>query len=118
MSTNTIVLGLKPWLLLMVPNLALMTIMLMSYHPSRSPKNKSATTGISDPSQSASLAAPPSGQQSAPTPGVVPEGSTAWLANVQGLQNLMGFMYVSFSNYPSLSLDLWFDVSNIGSQLR
>lgn len=81
--------GLRPWLLLLVPNVALLYIMLSSYQTSKSTKPTGSYTSITNPAQMfASQATPPA---------LAAEGSREWLANVQGLQNLMGFLCASLN---------------------
>jgi len=58
--------------------------MLLFYHTPQKPSGGRPTVHIADPSFSASAQLPSSGP--------VIEGSAAWLANIQGLQNLMGFI--------------------------
>lgn len=82
--TVTFEIGLRPWLVLLVPNVALLYVMLSSYQNSKFSKNANSDTSISNPAQLFESQAVP--------PGPAAEGSKEWLANVQGLQNLMGFM--------------------------
>lgn len=71
---------------MLLPNTAIISVMLSSYHVPQKPLNGRPSTHIADPSLPASAQLPSSGP--------VVEGSAAWLANIQALQNLMGSMYV------------------------
>ena len=84
--------GYQPKLILILPNVVVLSVMLFVYHAPPVPLPSTAThTSIADPSRSASSLLP--------TPNPVPEGSAAWLANIQAIQNLMGAVYVSFCAY-------------------
>lgn len=76
--------GYQPRFLLLVPSVAIMTIMITSYQAPTKPPIKADYTNIADPSVSASAQSPAAGPAT--------EGSAAWLANIQAIQNLMGFV--------------------------
>jgi hypothetical protein len=81
--------GYKPWLLMLFPNIGIISVMLLSYHAPEKPSSGRPRTHIADPFLSASAQPPSSGPAA--------EGSAAWLANIQALQNLMGLMYVQLT---------------------
>ncbi|KAF8322741.1 hypothetical protein DL93DRAFT_2071698 [Clavulina sp. PMI_390] len=74
----------KPRLLLVAPSVALLAVMIANYHSPPAPATWHNHTEIADPSVSL-LSQPPVG-------GLATEGSSAWLANIQAIQNLMGFV--------------------------
>ncbi|KAF8340631.1 Peroxin/Dysferlin domain-containing protein, partial [Cantharellus anzutake] len=75
----------QPKLLLFVPNVVILCIMLITYQPSQNiPRSNGTRTTITDPSRSI--------RSHPPLPVPASEGSAAWLANVQGVQNLMGLV--------------------------
>ena len=70
--------GYYPRLILLLPNIFILTIIVLA-HPS-------STSLESGPSITEEIRPPPRA--------TAREGSTEWLANIQGIQNLMGLMYV------------------------
>lgn len=71
-------LGFFPKLTLLIPNTLLVAILLRTYPAQAANASQDAKDGI----------------PSAPPPQVF-EGTAVWQANLQGIQNLMGFAYVS-----------------------
>ena len=78
--------GHQPKLLMILPNAAMLYVMAHMYQsPPKVPQSNGTRTIIVDPTKSAS--------SPMPAPPLPPEGSTAWLANIQALQNFMGLAY-------------------------
>lgn len=74
--------GYYPRLILLLPNIIVLAIIIVAH-----PRHASSETMASITEQ---IRSPPRTN--------VREGSTEWLANLQGLQNLMGLLYVTTSS--------------------
>ena len=77
--------GYYPRLILLLPNIIVLTVIVMAHPPHTSSESASSITE--------EIRSPPRHS--------VREGSAEWLANIHGIQNLMGLMYVTTSTtYP------------------
>jgi hypothetical protein len=70
--------GYYPRLILLLPNIIILTVIIVAHPPRTSPESRASITE----------------QIRSPPRTTAREGSTEWLANLQGLQNLMGMLYV------------------------
>lgn len=74
--------GYHPRLILLLPNIIVLAIIIVSHPPRTSLESRASIT-----------------EQIRPPPRAnAREGSTEWLANLQGIQNLMGLLYVTASS--------------------
>jgi len=91
----------QPKLLLVLPNAAILGIMTFTYQPPPKVSQSNGTrTTIVDPSRCAS--------SPMPAPPLPSEGSSAWLANIQGIQNFMGVSSDTYdATYPLVQYLTW-----------
>ena len=81
--------GYFPRLILLIPHMSLIAIILATYpYPSAPGSDPLYTSSGSEPAENEALPPPPT------------EGSIPWQANIQGIQNLMGALFVCFPFNP------------------